>query len=199
MNGRGHHDMGGLPGPRLEPTEHDYEEWERRVDAMAVLLFGIKGRRVFSVDEHRKNIEALPPQAYDSMSYYEKWVVAMAQCLLQRGLVTTEEIAAKMKDVIGERAHHDMGGRPAGKVRREEHEEERSYSDWERRVDAMAVLMSGHIKVDQRRRNIEAIAPAEYDAMAYYDRWVVALAQSLLQRGLITTEDLAKKMAQHAG
>jgi hypothetical protein len=53
------------------------------------------------------------------------------------------------------------------------------------------------VKVDQRRRNIEAIPPAEYDAMAYYDRWIVSLAQSLIQRGLITTEELAKKMAKH--
>ena len=43
----------------------------------------------------------------------------------------------------------------------------------------------------------ESIPPAEYDAMAYYDRWIVALAQSLIQRGLITTGELAKKMAQH--
>ena len=64
-------------------------------------------------------------------------------------------------------------------------------------IDAMAVLMSRHVKVDQRRRNIEAIAPADYDAMAYYDRWIVSLAQSLIQRGVITTAELAKKMQKH--
>ena len=61
----------------------------------------------------------------------------------------------------------------------------------------MSVLLSKFVKVDQRRRNIEAIPPAEYDAMAYYERWVWSLAQSLIQRGLITTEEMAKKMAQH--
>ena len=34
---RGHHDMGGLPAGRCEPAEHDYAEWERRVDALMVL------------------------------------------------------------------------------------------------------------------------------------------------------------------
>jgi hypothetical protein len=189
-----YHDMGGEPGPKLEATEHDYEDWERRVDAMCVLLWGLKGgERRFTVDEHRKNIESLPPEAYQRMSYYERWVWGLAQCLIQRGIVTTAEIAGKLKDVTCDRPHHDMGGLPAGGVRRAEHD----YEEWERRVDAMAVLVSKHITVDQRRRNIEALPPAEYDAMRYYDRWVVSLAQSLVQKGLLTTAEIAEKMAGH--
>ena len=34
MIGKGHHDMGGEPAGKVEPTEHDYAEWERRVDAL---------------------------------------------------------------------------------------------------------------------------------------------------------------------
>ena len=93
---RGHHDMGGLPAGKVEPTEHDYPEWERRVDAMAQLL---RGMRIITVDELRKNIEALPPQAYDTMGYYEKWIASLTQTLLQRGVVTTEELARKMIEV----------------------------------------------------------------------------------------------------
>jgi hypothetical protein len=37
---RSHHDMGGQPAGKAKLTEHDYAEWERRVDAMAVLLWG---------------------------------------------------------------------------------------------------------------------------------------------------------------
>ena len=97
---RSHHDMGGLKAGRVKPTEHDYAQWERRVDAMAVLLWGLKGtKKYFTVDEHRKAIESLPPQAYDSMSYYQKWVVGLAQCLLQRGVLTSQEIARKMLEV----------------------------------------------------------------------------------------------------
>jgi hypothetical protein len=92
--------MGGLKAGRVKPVEHDYEQWERRIDAMAVLLWGLKGgRKHFTVDEHRKTIESLPPQAYDTLSYYQKWIVALGQCLLQRGLVTTDEIAKKMVEV----------------------------------------------------------------------------------------------------
>lgn len=87
--------MGGLPAGKVEPTEHDYAEWERRVDALSMLM----GRKGVTVDERRKNIEMLPPDAYDRMSYYERWVVSLAQALIQRGILTTAELARKMSDV----------------------------------------------------------------------------------------------------
>jgi len=93
---RSHHDMGGLPAGKVEPTEHDYPDWERRVDAMVQLLRG--GGRI-TVDELRKNIEALPPDAYDQLSYYEKWITSLTQTLLQRGVITTEELGRKMQEV----------------------------------------------------------------------------------------------------
>ncbi|HJS41953.1 MAG TPA: hypothetical protein VJ755_00650, partial [Gemmatimonadales bacterium] len=131
---RSHHDMGGMPGGRVEPTEHDYADWERRIDAMAVLLWGIKGaKKLLTVDEHRRAIESLPPQMYDSMTYYEKWIFALAQCLIARGVITSEELARKMAGVVGPRMHHDMGGLPAGAVQPAEHD----YADWERRIDAL--------------------------------------------------------------
>ena len=93
---RGHHDMGGLPAGRVERTEHDYAQWERRVDAMAVLL---GSEKILTVDERRKNIEALPPGDYDAMSYYERWVIALGQALIQRGLISTDELGRKMEEV----------------------------------------------------------------------------------------------------
>jgi hypothetical protein len=92
---RQHHDLGGRPAGKVEPTEHGYADWERRVDALAVLL-GMK--KVLTVDERRRAIESLPPEAYDAMSYYERWVTALAQTLIQRGVITTEELARKMHD-----------------------------------------------------------------------------------------------------
>ncbi|HEX9396077.1 MAG TPA: hypothetical protein VF943_04975 [Burkholderiales bacterium] len=92
---RSHHDMGGLPAGKVEPVEHDYAEWERRVDAMTWLMraHGI------TVDERRRHIEQLPPDAYDRMTYYERWIVSLAQAALQRGLITSAELARKMLEV----------------------------------------------------------------------------------------------------
>jgi len=97
---RSHHDMGGLPAGKVEPAEHDYVEWERRVDALMVLLTGVKGgKRLMTVDELRKNIEALPPDAYDRLSYYERWVTSITQTMIQRGVITTEELGRKMTEI----------------------------------------------------------------------------------------------------
>ena len=96
----GYHDLGGRPAGKVDRSEHGYAEWERRVDALAVLLWALKGgTRVITVDEHRKNIEALPPDAYDQLSYYEKWIVSLTQCLIQRGVITTAELGQKMSEV----------------------------------------------------------------------------------------------------
>ena len=97
---RSHHDMGGLPAGKVEPGEHDYAEWERRVDALMMLLTGVVGgKQRMTVDELRKNIEAIGPEAYDSMSYYERWVVSLTQTMLQRGLITTEDLTKKLAEV----------------------------------------------------------------------------------------------------
>ena len=92
---RMHHDMGGLPAGRVKPTEHEYAEWERRVDALSMIM----GRRGVTVDQRRKNIEQLPPQEYDRMAYYERWVISLAQSLIERGAITTEELARKMAEI----------------------------------------------------------------------------------------------------
>lgn len=88
--------MGGLPAGKVDRSEHDYADWERRVDAIAVLL-GRKRR--LTVDERRRAIETLSPEAYDRLAYYERWVVALGQTLIQRGILTSAELALKMRQV----------------------------------------------------------------------------------------------------
>ena len=92
--------MGGLPAGKVEPVEHDYDDWERRVDALMVVCSGIRGKkRLMSVDELRKNIESLLPETYDRSGYYEKWITSITQTMIQRGVITTAELAAKMDEV----------------------------------------------------------------------------------------------------
>ena len=97
---RGVHHIGGGQGGKVEPVEHDYADWERRVDALMVLCTGVKGKpRLMSVDELRKNIESLPPKDYDALGYYEKWITSLTQSLIQRGLITTADLVRKMNEV----------------------------------------------------------------------------------------------------
>ena len=95
MNYRGIHDMGGLPAGTVKPTEHDYALWEKRVDALLVLL---SKKGLMTVDELRRNIESLGLDAYDKMSYYERWIYSIAQTLIQRGVISIDELGRKMAD-----------------------------------------------------------------------------------------------------
>jgi hypothetical protein len=101
---RGHHDMGGLPAGPIERSEHDYAHWEKRVDALMVLLSAPE-RRLLRVDELRRQIEGLGPGAYDAMSYYERWIAAITRVLLERGVVTADELGRKMEAVKAREAH----------------------------------------------------------------------------------------------
>ena len=98
MRERSHHDMGGLPAGPVDRGQHEYADWERRVDAMAVL---VGNKKLCTVDQRRRNIEALPPEIYDKTAYYEKWVLSLGESLIQRGIITTEELARKMAEVNG--------------------------------------------------------------------------------------------------
>ncbi|MGH8679506.1 MAG: hypothetical protein ACREUQ_14295 [Burkholderiales bacterium] len=93
MNFRGVHDLGGLPAGAVDASEHDYALWEKRVDALLVLL---SKKGLMRVDELRRNIESLGADAYDKMSYYERWIYSIAQTLIQRGIITIDELGRRM-------------------------------------------------------------------------------------------------------
>ena len=95
---RSYHDMGGLAAGKIVPQEHTYEPWEKRVDALMMLL-SHRERNLLKVDELRRNIESLGPQAYDRMTYYERWMHAICQTLIQRGVISLDELGRKMDQV----------------------------------------------------------------------------------------------------
>lgn len=90
--------MGGLDAGPVEPTEHDYTPWEKRVDAILRLL-GDKERRLITLSEHRRAIEDLGPGAYDELSYYERWISAITNILIEKGVISVDELGRKMEDV----------------------------------------------------------------------------------------------------
>ena len=95
---RGFHDIGGLPAGPVERSEHDFALWEKRVDALMVLLSHPK-RALLTVDELRRNIESIGTDAYDQMSYYERWIYAVTQTMIQRGVINIDELSRKMAQV----------------------------------------------------------------------------------------------------
>lgn len=92
--------MGGLPAGKVRRTGHAYDDWELRVDALMMLLTGVVGgAKRMTVDELRKNVEALTPEDYDKMGYYDRWVISLTQTMIQRGVITTDELARKLAEV----------------------------------------------------------------------------------------------------
>ena len=98
LTSRSHHDMGGLEAGHIKPVEHNYELWEKNVDALLVLLTSMSPK-LMSVDQLRKGIESLPPDAYEKMSYYERWIFSITQALQYNGVLTTEELSRKLEEV----------------------------------------------------------------------------------------------------
>ena len=83
---RGPQDYGGLPAGLVDPVKNEHEptHWERRVDAIMLLLFDPK-RRLARVDESRRMQEALGDD-YHKYPYYERWLQAITWLLLEKGV-----------------------------------------------------------------------------------------------------------------
>ncbi len=93
---RRHHDMGGLDAGPIEPGEHDYAPWEKKVDAVMRLM---TAKGIMTVDELRRGIEELGPGVYDELSYYERWIASLGNVLLEKGVVHVDELGRKMRQI----------------------------------------------------------------------------------------------------
>ncbi len=96
QTGRRWHDMGGLKGDTVNPETHDFALWEKRVDALQVIT-STKG--LFTVDGLRRVLEDMGEEAFETMSYYERWTASVNQNLIEAGTYTLEELGAKMAEV----------------------------------------------------------------------------------------------------
>ncbi len=92
----GFHDMGGSPGGPVEKGQHEIEDWERLADAVNSAL---GGNDLYTTDEHRRAQESLPPEEYARLSYYERWVAATETLLVEKGILTREEIDARAREI----------------------------------------------------------------------------------------------------
>ncbi len=90
----GLHDMGGSSGGPIDRRDHEIEDWERLADAINVAL-GMKGLQ--TTDQHRRAIESL--ENYRELGYYERWVAATEKLLVEKGILTREEINERSAEI----------------------------------------------------------------------------------------------------
>jgi hypothetical protein len=89
-------DIGGLPADLVSRSDHDLEPWEKRCHALADVL---DFHKIINTEEKRRGVEALGAEMIAGLSYYERWIVAFANILFQKGLLTPEALARKMEAV----------------------------------------------------------------------------------------------------
>jgi len=70
--------------------------WEKRVDALMVLT---SAAGLMTTDSLRRVLEDMGPDAYETMTYYERWIASITQNMVEAGAITTEELGTKMADV----------------------------------------------------------------------------------------------------
>ena len=91
------HDRGGWPTQEsIDRGEHQLTDWERKMDALGSAL-AEKG--MVSVDEMRRAIEDIPAKEYESISYYERWVSAIETLLVEKSILSREEIDDKAEEI----------------------------------------------------------------------------------------------------
>ena len=89
---------------------------------------------------------------------------------------------------------HDMGGMHGfGPVEREDNEPV-FHRDWEGRVFAMRVVTPVPIP-GGARSNIETMEPLHYLRSSYYEKWLHARVQGLIDSGVLTAEELQTREA----
>ena len=120
MNGV--HDMGGQQGygpVQIEANEPLFHgEWERRALGVTVAM-GASG--LWNIDLARSARESLPPLDYVQGPYYAIWTKALQKLLIERGLITEQELAqdvtaagtdspadADLPGALGDRYQHDV-------------------------------------------------------------------------------------------
>jgi nitrile hydratase len=89
----GIHDLGGKQG--FGPVRYVrnaaafHAAWEIRANSLYALAVR---RGIFNMDEYRHAIERMAPRHYLAASYYERSLTGLATLLVEKGIVTHEEI-----------------------------------------------------------------------------------------------------------
>jgi len=92
----GVHDLGGMHGfgpVEREANEPAFDEpWEAAVYA---IMRASLGTGQYTLDEFRHGVERMDPAHYLRSGYYEHWLDGIARVLIEKGVVSGDELAAR--------------------------------------------------------------------------------------------------------
>jgi nitrile hydratase len=94
----GIHDMGGRQGfgavRYTLNAQAFHADWEVRANSL--YAFAVR-RGIFTMDEYRHAIERMVPRHYLAASYYERSLTSLATLLVEKGVVTREELEQRAR------------------------------------------------------------------------------------------------------
>lgn len=113
----GFHDLGGFQGFGKIPhtiNSLDYkqvfkEDWEHL--AYTLLFLSVVGLKRFNLDEARHAVERLDVRQHVGSTYYERYVIATASLLVEKGVLTQEELDAELG------THFQLANKPHANAR----------------------------------------------------------------------------------
>jgi nitrile hydratase len=95
-------------------------------------------------------------------------------------------------------AMHDLGGTDHQPFLISEHEPNAFDKDVDALVNLLALQECGLVRPDERRRGIEELAPEIYFQVSYYERWLLGVTDILIEKGLLTEDEIAREIARLA-
>ena len=91
------HDMGGRPSDDpIDQSSHEWADWEHITNALVGVL---RNHDLVNVDELRRGIESMTPDEYEASSYYERWSASLETLLVEKGVLTSDEIDTRAGEV----------------------------------------------------------------------------------------------------
>jgi nitrile hydratase len=157
----GMHDLGGRQGFGAVRYAVDarafHEPWEVRVNS----LYSVAVRRgIFNMDEYRHAIERMDPRHYLTASYYERSLTGLATLLVEKGVVTREEIEERAQ------GHFPLAA-PSTRGRTNLPQRERFQPG--DRVRVRPDFVSGHVRMPAYIRGKAGIVVSESPAYPFPD------------------------------
>ena len=89
------HDRGGWPDNEpINKIDHEWMDWQWQTQVLPGVL---RSRGLMLTDELRRGIESLQPEKYEHLSYHERWSTSIEHTLIEKGILTKEEVEEKVR------------------------------------------------------------------------------------------------------
>ena len=88
------HDIGGLDFGAVPLEDHEREVWEKRTNGISLAL---RRKKLATLDEQRRHVECLG-ESYHKHGYFARQLLALAQIVIDRGMITSAELGRILAD-----------------------------------------------------------------------------------------------------